>query len=780
MRVDFAHAVGSRLLICGWVLGLADTVASATLTVGQTEYDLLAEAVRLKRTDVSKHFSGHAPASDEHGFLALLAPGDLAPSTIALRLMVVLRSGESAHSDWPILRDEAVIGATLRAHEPVLRPLIPRLTARQRRVFAAFGPAARMSLRAEDLNEAFNDADLVLTVHVQLACLLPGGVLVVGGVLPRPLVEARVLALRVGARDLDLLEALVPVDTVAPHPPRSAGAALAYLPGSFLAAVPFADELANQVSRAGANAELSLRFACARGNTSVRLRPTTDALEAQAQCIAHLAAVEPNARLALYERILSIVPPEPEIRAVSGAGDGRRQLAEMLDREMSASVKDLPGHLDYRGPDFAVQLYMDQATRVAEAGVFLTGWCYADADAQMQILACGAPLFFDLGANWVRCPRPDVDQHLRQQGLLPGDDTGFFCYVPRRGGAHPDYLQVNAAGGKSWRLRLPSAPPEAIPQAIRAVLSTIDPTRGDLRRLLDGHVGPAVGALWAAHAPSRRRGFVNLLGPQCAAPEVSIVVPLFGRHDFADYQLALFADDPDFAHVELIYVVDDPSIAQEFRGICPDLYGMHGVPFVLAYPGANLGFAGATNYGATLARADRLLLLNSDVMPRQAGWLGRLLSIHRAHSDMGVLGAKLLYEDGTVQHAGMSSRREPQLQNLWINHHPHKGLSAEGLTGVVDVEAVTAACALIDTRLYRETGGLSEHYIVGDFEDSDLCHRLRRMGRVNRVALDVSLYHLERQSQAAAGDARWRRALTIYNCWLHDRRWGQMIARPQT
>jgi hypothetical protein len=62
MRVDFAHAVGSRLLICGWVLGLADTVASATLTVGQTEYDLLAEAVRLKRTDVSKHFSGERRA----------------------------------------------------------------------------------------------------------------------------------------------------------------------------------------------------------------------------------------------------------------------------------------------------------------------------------------------------------------------------------------------------------------------------------------------------------------------------------------------------------------------------------------------------------------------------------------------------------------------------------------------------------------------------------------------------------------------------------------------
>jgi GT2 family glycosyltransferase len=90
---------------------------------------------------------------------------------------------------------------------------------------------------------------------------------------------------------------------------------------------------------------------------------------------------------------------------------------------------------------------------------------------------------------------------------------------------------------------------------------------------------------------------------------------------------------------------------------------------------------------------------------------------------------------------------------------------------------VTAACALIDADLYRELGGFSEDYIVGDFEDSDLCLRAAVAGRRSRVALDVELYHLERQSQNRVGDAIWRANLTAYNCWLHNQRWGDFIEK---
>jgi len=780
MRVDFAHAVGARLLVYGWVVGLSQTVASALLFAGDSEFDLFVDAVRVPRPDVTQNFRDQGLAGDGHGFLALLEVADLPVSVRTLRLQVVLASGNSADSEWPILRDAAIAGATLRAHEGALRPLIPNLSARQRRVLAGFGATPRLALRVSDLSEPAADGAYALPLHIQLCCVLPGGVLVVGGVLPRPVQEVNTLVLEWDGLRLDLHEGLIRVNELGGQLPAAQGNDLAYLPSGFL----FVARLPGGVAPRGQEARI--QFACANETGAARPRPRVEAREAQAQFLAYLASVDPNTRMQLFERISALAPAplaaDAGAAAQDGAAAGRAALDDLLKRQWAAAVKDLPGHVDERGPPFSVQLIVDRTVRIADAGIFLTGWFHADATARVEVSCHTEGGQFNVSAHWVRWARPDVDTHLAGLGLAAVEDPGFFCFVPCAPGTRAAYLAVRelpsgplsagAAAGRGWRIRVPMPDAaETTAQSIRAVLTAVDPNRRDLRSLMDRHVGPAVSALWAAHRPSRHRAFVEFFGPPCAEPLVSVVVPLYGRHDFVDYQLALFADDPDFQRLDLVYVVDDPGIVQAFRATCQDLYGMYRVPFTLAYPGDNLGFAGATNYGAAIARAPHLLLLNSDVMPQSPGWLGRLLAIYRSHPDTGLLGAKLLYEDGSVQHAGMASRRNPQWQDMWINHHPHKGMNPALLAGTRDVEAVTAACALVETALYRTLGGLSEDYVIGDFEDSDLCHRVRAQGRVNRVALDVALYHLERQSQARAGDAQWRMALTLYNCWLHDRRW---------
>jgi GT2 family glycosyltransferase len=256
---------------------------------------------------------------------------------------------------------------------------------------------------------------------------------------------------------------------------------------------------------------------------------------------------------------------------------------------------------------------------------------------------------------------------------------------------------------------------------------------------------------------------------------VSVIVPLYGRHDFVDYQMAVFADDPDFKDLELIYVVDDPRIYDELRGTCPGLFGLYQVPFSVAFPGVNLGFAGANNFGVEYARGQHLLFLNSDVLPKKDGWVAELLRIYKSTPGIGLLGAKLLYEDGSLQHAGIAFERYAPWGELWINDHPLKGQSPAGLTGVQEVDAVTAACVLMEASLFRQFGGFSEDYVVGDFEDSDLCLKALAAGRKSMVALDVELFHLERQSQAGTGDALWRANLTAYNCWVHNTRWSSVL-----
>jgi GT2 family glycosyltransferase len=150
-----------------------------------------------------------------------------------------------------------------------------------------------------------------------------------------------------------------------------------------------------------------------------------------------------------------------------------------------------------------------------------------------------------------------------------------------------------------------------------------------------------------------------------------------------------------------------------------------------------------------------------------------MVRFHDATPAVGALGAKLLYEDETIQHAGMHFVRDPSTQ-LWGNEHKFKGAHRSLVAANVAqrVDAVTGACLLISRELYQAIGGLRAVYVQGDFEDSDLCLRLLREGFENWYLPEAELYHLEGQSYAAP----LRRLTSRYNAWLHTRYWADAIA----
>ena len=83
------------------------------------------------------------------------------------------------------------------------------------------------------------------------------------------------------------------------------------------------------------------------------------------------------------------------------------------------------------------------------------------------------------------------------------------------------------------------------------------------------------------------------------------------------------------------------------------------------------------------------------------------------------------------------------------------------------VPAVSGACLMIERELFDELGGLRGMYVQGDYEDTDLCLRLREQGRETWYLPEVELYHLEGQSYAL----ETRNAMSRYNVWLHTRLW---------
>jgi GT2 family glycosyltransferase len=756
-RIDFAHLVGRQFLVYGWIWDFGRSVDSALIYLGDIVIDLVKEAIRVPRPDVTQHFSGGI-GHDKHGFYALIdLPENFVPVE-QFRLSVTRPSGEILEGSWPVSCDDAIAITALQPSALALKGLMRYLTRREAKRLVEFAaPGLKLEMRGDHSTTLLQP----IRFEIEFCGVLEDRILVIFGWLFDPAHELVRAQLRFGASTFDLLESSQWIGR-----PDITVDSLLYRKSDALRARGFMFvETIVQPETEIADAEFTIAS-----------RAETVQLRRQVCCVPHetrqdflslLSTIDPNSALMLNEKIAAFLDNSAS----------QRSFYTLLELSHHQTVERLPSSIQQSKP--RCSLFIDQVIPVAETGIFLIGWFNAAPDASMRVLChCGLSSV-DVTDRWTRSVRKDVTSYLAQNGIqLTYHEHGYACYVSLRNGSAPYYLSVTSESGEVARMRVtvPEKPESAL-QTVRALLTSFACEHRDLRTLLDQHVGPAVTAAWVSRHRLVRNPVVRRYGVAPANPAVSIIVPLYGRHDFAEYQMALFAGDPEMGAVELIYVVDDPPIFDEFLNLCPDLYGIYQIPFVVASAGSNLGFAGANNFGAEIARGQHLLLMNSDVVPKRPGWLGELLRTYTSLQEPGLLGTKLLYEDGTVQHAGIAFRRHSPWGGLWINDHPLKGQNPQGLHGVREIDAVTAACALIDAQLYRDLGGCSEDYIIGDFEDSDLCLRANSRGHRNYIALDIELYHLERQSQNRTGDAVWRTNLTAYNCWLHNCRWDDRIQK---
>jgi GT2 family glycosyltransferase len=161
-------------------------------------------------------------------------------------------------------------------------------------------------------------------------------------------------------------------------------------------------------------------------------------------------------------------------------------------------------------------------------------------------------------------------------------------------------------------------------------------------------------------------------------------------------------------------------------------------------------FSWLCNEGARCAQGDYLLFLNNDTEVLHPDWLERLLRV-AARPEVGVVGATLLYPDGTLQHAGLFPRHDGQ----WI--HGYRNLSAHAagdqgeLAHVRTVPAVTGACLLVRRDFFWALGGFEEKLPVS-YGDVDLCCRARQQGRLVVVTPHARLIHFEALSRGYTSD----------------------------
>lgn len=261
---------------------------------------------------------------------------------------------------------------------------------------------------------------------------------------------------------------------------------------------------------------------------------------------------------------------------------------------------------------------------------------------------------------------------------------------------------------------------------------------------------------------------------------VSVIIPLYKEIGFIRSQLMAFAVDPFVkANCEVVYVVDDPPISGPVASFIEGAAQNFPLDIKLVTLARNGGYALANNMGVDCAEGRILVLMNSDVVPGRSGWLEPALSRLSGLPAFSVIGPKLLYADDSLQHAGMYFGRLGT--GFWQNFHYWKGYARHFAPAVLEreVPAVTGACMILTKSDYLAVGGFTTDYIVGDYEDSDLCLKLREKGGVPLYMPSVELYHFERQSMPGESDSL-DRGSTIHNRALHTARWEDRISTLMT
>ncbi|WP_262029035.1 glycosyltransferase [Microvirga sp. Mcv34] len=360
--------------------------------------------------------------------------------------------------------------------------------------------------------------------------------------------------------------------------------------------------------------------------------------------------------------------------------------------------------------------------------------------------------------------------------------TGFAVLAPTSTGAAQNlqprfHLRLKSGARHALVPRpQPADPSEARAMALRAI-----PAQHVDQTVLAQVLRPAIADL---HAQVRHRighPTIRRIGVSPQRPKASMIIPLYRNLEFLRFQIAAFAADPWIrANAELIYVLDSPEQAQEVEHLLGGLHLIYGLPVILVVMERNGGYARANNVGASVAQGDVLALVNSDIIPVASGWLEAMATRLNGRRRIGAVGPKLLFEDGSIQHAGMYFSQDHR--GYWLNQHFHKGMPRDYAPACEErvVPAVTGACIVTTRSLFESVGGFTEDYVVGDYEDSDLCLKITMTERKIAYVPDIELYHLERRSMSL--NAEYMRGIAWqYNCALHTERWRDvMIAAMQT
>lgn len=228
-------------------------------------------------------------------------------------------------------------------------------------------------------------------------------------------------------------------------------------------------------------------------------------------------------------------------------------------------------------------------------------------------------------------------------------------------------------------------------------------------------------------------------------PCVSVIIPTRDRLELVRGCVEGLLTGTDYPALDII-IMDNDSIEPDTLAWFAEVKADPRVR-VIKFPG-EFNFSAINNAGVAEAKGDLLLLLNNDIKVIGPDWLKEMVS-YALQPAIGAVGAKLLYADGRVQHAGVVVGLGGVAGHAFLRIAQHEGGWFKRAVLPQDLSCVTAACLLTRREVFDAVGGLDAEGLKVAFNDVDFCLKIRKAGYRIVQAQHAVLYHLESASRGS-------------------------------
>ena len=226
-------------------------------------------------------------------------------------------------------------------------------------------------------------------------------------------------------------------------------------------------------------------------------------------------------------------------------------------------------------------------------------------------------------------------------------------------------------------------------------------------------------------------------------PKVSIIIPNKDQVETLSTCVNSILEKSTYQNYEIV-IVENNSCEPGTYPYYEELKREHPQVKVVYYEGG-FNYSKINNFGAKNATGEYYILLNNDTEVITPNWMEQMLG-YCQREDVGIVGAKLLYPDNTVQHCGVVVGVGGFAGHILTQSRMEDAGYFGRLQAVADTSAVTAACLMIKKTSFDEVQGLDEEFTVA-LNDIDLCLKVRKTGKLVVMNPGVCLYHYESKSR---------------------------------